>query len=147
MNKRAPNPSIENAVLLLSSSLAWLLILCLAVANGALREAVLIPSLGKSYGLVLSGGMLLLLVALVAYAFVRARRHTSPSQGLFVGAYWLILTLAFEFSFGRLVQHKSWAELFDAYTFEDGNIWPVVLLVTLVAPYCAAVMRRRSSAG
>ena len=42
-------------MLLLKSFLAWLVILCLAVANGALREAILIPSLGKSSGLILSG--------------------------------------------------------------------------------------------
>jgi len=132
-------------VLLLTSSLAWLLILCLAMANGALREAVLIPSFGRSFGLVMSGVLLSLLIALVAYAFVRSRKRLSPAQGMFVGGFWLLLTLVFEFAFGRLVQHKSWPELLDAYTFKDGNIWPVVLLVTLVAPYIAAVVRSRST--
>jgi len=131
-------------VLLITSLLAWLLILCLAVANGALREAVLIPSLGRSFGLVLSGVLLSLLIALVAYAFVRSRTRHSPAQGMFVGVFWLFLTLVFEFGFGRLVQHKSWSELLDAYTFNGGNIWPVVLLVTLLAPYIAAVVRSRS---
>ena len=132
-------------MLLITSVLAWLLILCLAVANGALREAVLIPSLGRSFGLVLSGVLLLsLLIALVAYAFVRSRTRLSPAQGMFVGVFWLFLTLVFEFGFGRLVQHKSWSELLDAYTFNGGNIWPVVLLVTLLAPYIAAVVRSRS---
>lgn len=132
-------------MLLITSLLAWLLILCLAVANGALREAALIPSFGRSFGLVLSGVLLSLLIALVAYAFVRSRKGISPAQGMFVGVFWLFLTLVFEFGFGRLVQHKSWPELLDAYTFKDGNIWPVVLLVTLVAPYIAAVVRSRST--
>jgi len=85
-------------VLLITSLLAWLLILCLAVANGALREAVLIPSLGRSFGLVLSGVLLSLLIALVAYAFVRSRTRHSPAQGMFVGVFWLFLTLVFEMS-------------------------------------------------
>ena len=131
-------------MLLITSVLAWLLILCLAVANGALREAVLIPSLGRSFGLVLSGVLLSLLIAVVAYAFARSRTRLSPAQGMFVGVFWLFLTLVFEFGFGRLVQHKSWSELLDAYTFNGGNIWPVVLLVTLLAPYIAAVVRSRS---
>ena len=63
---------------------------------------------------------------------------------MFVGVFWLFLTLVFEFGFGRLVQHKSWSEVLDAYTSEGGNIWPVVLLVTLLAPYIAAVVRSRS---
>jgi hypothetical protein len=40
----------------------------------------------------------------------------------------------FEFGFG-LAQGKPWSELLAAYTFKDGNLWPVVLLAVLVAPY------------
>jgi hypothetical protein len=143
---------VSSNKLLLASLLAWMLILCLAVANGALREAVLIPSLGKSAGLVLSGVLLSLLILVVAYGFVRMTRRDAGWQFVFVGVLWLSLTLAFEFGFGRWVQHKSWSDLLDAYTFRDGNLWPMVLLVTLVAPYLAAVLhatraRARSPAG
>lgn len=123
-----------NRALLLKAVIAWLLILSLAIANGALRETVLIPSLGKSVGLVLSGVLLCLLVLLVAYGFVRFLRVVSVSQGLIIGFFWVLLTLAFEFGFGRYVQHKPWSELWDAYTFSEGNIWPVVLLAILVTP-------------
>lgn len=126
------------------SLLAWLIILGLAVANGALREAVLIPSLGKPSGLVLSGVLLSSLVALVAYGLVRVKQDVTVSQGLLLGILWLSLTLAFEFTFGRYVEHRSWAELLDAYTFKDGNIWPVVLVVTLLAPSVAALFHARS---
>jgi len=135
---------VGNRVLLLKSLLAWLLILGFAVANGALREAVLIPSLGKSTGLVLSGILLSLVIAFVAHAFVRLGKGVTPPQGMRVGVLWLFLTLIFELGFGRLAQHKSWSELLDAYTFKDGNLWPVVLLAVLVAPYVAALLRARS---
>lgn len=131
-------------MLLLKSLLAWLVILCLAVANGALREALLIPLLGRSVGLVLSGLLLSALIALVAYAFVRIQQGLRVSQALSVGVLWLCLTLVFEFSFGRYVQQKSWTELLDAYTFKDGNVWPMVLLVTLLAPTLAAMAFERS---
>jgi len=128
---------------LLKSLIAWLVILALAVANGALREIVLIPVLGATTGLVLSGALLSLLVALVSFAFVRLSHGITSLQGLRVGASWLCLTLVFEFSFGRYVQHKSWSELLDAYTFKDGNVWPVVLLVTLLAPSVAVLLQAR----
>jgi len=128
---------------LFKSLVAWLVILALAVANGALREIVLIPVLGKTIGLVLSGALLSLLVAPVSFAFVRLSLGITILQGLCVGASWFCLTLAFEFSFGRYVQHKSWSELLDAYTFEDGNIWPVVLLVTLLAPSAAVLLQAK----
>ena len=128
-------------MLLLRSLLAWLVILALAIANGVLREELLIPALGKPGALVLSGVLLSVLIVLVAYGLVRFVRDLTASQCLRIGVLWLGLTLAFEFSFGRYVQHKSWAELLDAYAFKDGNIWPVVLVVTLLAPYLALRLR------
>ena len=131
-------------MLLLKSLLAWLVILCFAVANGALREAVLIPSLGERSGLILSGVLLSCLVALVAYVLVRRKQGIAGSQGLYIGILWLCLTLTFEFSFGRYIQHKPWAELLSAYSFKGGNLWPVVLLTTLLAPYFAALFHAKS---
>lgn len=128
-------------MLLLESLVAWLIILGLAIANGALREAVLIPALGKPGGLVLSGVLLSALVALVAYGLVRVSKGVTVSQGLRIGFLWLGLTLAFEFAFGRFVQHQTWAQLLEAYAFKDGNLWPVVLAVTLLAPPVAARFR------
>ncbi|HEX9183050.1 MAG TPA: hypothetical protein VF876_07295 [Burkholderiales bacterium] len=113
----------------------------MAIANGALREAVLIPSLGKPGGLVLSGVLLSALVILVAYGLVRVSKGVTVSQGFLVGVLWLGLTLAFEFAFGRFVQHQTWAQLLEAYAFKDGNLWPVVLAVTLLAPPAAALFR------
>lgn len=52
----------------------------------------------------------------------------------------LALTLVFEFSFG-LWQGESWPVLLEAYSFKDGNIWPVVLAVTALAPYIATRLR------
>jgi|OM-RGC.v1.035013235 hypothetical protein len=46
----------------LKALIAWLLILLLAIAKGGLREAVLVPRLGLTGGLLVSG---LLLCALV----------------------------------------------------------------------------------
>jgi hypothetical protein len=131
-------------VLILKSLIAWLIILCLAVANGALREAVLIPALGRASGLVLSGILLSLVVLLVAYGFVRAVRGFAVSEGVLIGFVWLCLTLAFEFTFGLYVEGKPLSELLEAYKFAGGNVWPVVLVVTLLAPALAAALHARS---
>lgn len=120
----------------------WLAILLLAIANGALREAVLLPALGSTAGLVASGTLLCLLIFLVALVSVRWLGAASSRQAWFVGWFWLVLTIAFEFGFGALVQHKPWPEMLAAYSFEGGNIWPLVLGVTLVAPASARALRR-----
>ena len=41
------------------------------------------------------------------------------------------------------VQHQSWQQLVEAYTFKDGNLWPLVLVVTFVAPLLAVRVRSR----
>ena len=118
----------------------WLLILALAVANGALRETMLIPRLGKPSALTLSGILLSALIVLTAYLFLPWLSVHASSQLLVIGCGWLLLTLAFEFCFS-LARGKSLAVVLDAYAFKDGNIWPVVLLVIACAPLVAAKLR------
>jgi hypothetical protein len=118
----------------------WAGILVLAVANGALRESVLVPRLGSRAGLAASGVSLSALVLLVAYASLPWLRTREPMHLLFIGLGWLVLTLLFEFSFG-LWQGKAWPVLLEAYTFRGGNLWPAVLAVTAIAPYLAAKLR------
>lgn len=122
----------------LKAALAWCLILCLAVVNGVFREAVLIPGLGKPWALMLSGVLLCMCIAGVSIWLVRYGRPITLRHGVGVGVGWLGATLLFELGLGRLVQHQSWETLWEAYTFKDGNLWSVVLLVTLVAPAVAA---------
>lgn len=123
---------------------AWLLILVLAVLNGGLRESVLVPALGLPAAYVLSGILLSACVLMVAIALAGWMKLGGARHSLAVGLLWLLLTVAFEFGFGRLVQDRSWSQMLDAYTFRDGNIWPLVLLVTFLAPLVAAVVRRRA---
>lgn len=117
----------------------WLAILVLAVANGALREAVLIPKLGSAPGLVLSGTLLSVLVLFVAYfalPWLRAHGH----ELILIGLGWLVVTLVFEFSFG-LLRGRPLGEILGAYAFKGGDIWPVVLLVVAAAPWLAGKLR------
>ncbi|NWO05978.1 MAG: hypothetical protein HLX50_09850 [Alteromonadaceae bacterium] len=119
----------------------WGAILILAMANGFLREFVLIPRLGTPAALVLSGLLLSALILGTAYLSLPWLKPGSPIQYWLVGFGWLALTLVFEFSLG-LWQGKSWPVMLEAYTFKGGNIWPLVLAVTALAPYLAAQIAR-----
>jgi hypothetical protein len=119
----------------------WLAILLLAIINGTLREKALIPALGQGPGLVASGAILSACIFLVAWAGAPWYGAVPSQRWLLIGGFWLLLTLVFEFSFGRLAEHKTWAELMEAYTFKGGNIWPLVLLATFIAPWLAAKVR------
>ncbi|MDN7137583.1 hypothetical protein J6J34_05075 [Pseudidiomarina sp. 1ASP75-14] len=120
--------------------MVWAGILVLAIANGLLRESVLLPTFGTPAALVLSGLILSALILMVAYFSLPWLQLKNNAQLFLVGISWLALTLVFEFSFG-LWQGKSWPELLEAYSFKDGNIWLVVLLVTTLSPYIAGKLR------
>jgi len=116
----------------------WLGILVLAIANGTFREAILIPTLGKPPGLIVSGVLLSGAILAVAYFALPWLGRAPVAWYVAIGFGWLCLTLVFEFTFGRLFQGKPWPEILEAYTFKGGNIWSLVLFITAVAPYIAA---------
>jgi hypothetical protein len=119
----------------------WLLILVCAVINGAFREGFLVPHFGMVIAFVLSGLLLSSCIMLVSIIVVPWFHRLDGSRLLLLGSFWVSLTLIFEFSFGRLAQHTSWPRLIEAYTFRNGNLWPIVLVVTLFAPWLAARVR------
>lgn len=119
----------------------WAVILVLAMLNGVLREALLIPMFGSAPGVVVSGLFLCgLILAVTWFLLLPWLGVRSSSHFLLIGFGWLILTLIFEFSFG-LLRGKTMAEILAAYTFKNGNVWPAVLLVTAAAPWLAAKLR------
>ena len=103
-------------------------ILVLAIANGALREAILIPDTRQTPGYSVLSGVLL---SGVPYLHLRTLRCPFGLVGRRLQALrrhfgfgWLCLTLAFEFMLGRLIQGEALAWLdfsFEAYTFQDGG--------------------------
>ncbi|HEX4885356.1 MAG TPA: hypothetical protein VFX05_14540 [Casimicrobiaceae bacterium] len=125
---------------LLKAAAVWLGILVLATANGVLREAVLLPRLGQRAALVASGLLLSACILGVALASAPWMGADDAAASWRIGVFWLATTVAFELALGRL-QRKSWSELARAYTFDGGNLWPLVLVVTLVAPWLAARVR------
>lgn len=133
------------AMIVLASLSAWILILVLAILNGIFREALLLPNLGRPASFLISGILLSSLIFIVAVLLARRLHLISTLRCLFTGLLWLSLTLIFEFGFGGLMQGKTWAQMMEACTFRDGNLWPMVLLTTLFAPLLAARMHRKRS--
>ncbi|MGC9519942.1 MAG: hypothetical protein ACP5FP_09850 [Desulfuromonadaceae bacterium] len=130
-----------HTLVILKSLCIWGVILVLAIFNGALREKFLFPAFGVGLGLFLSGIILAAMILLLTWLTLPWLGVMHRAGFLYVGILWLILTLIFEFSFGMFLQGKSWQELLQAYTFSNGNIWPLVLLVTGAAPCVGAKIR------
>lgn len=127
-------------LLVLKAIGVWVLILGAAIANAALRELVLGPRLGNVRALTLSGVVLSLAIVVIAFACLPWLGVRGLVELLLIGLGWLVLTAAFDLLVGTL-QGKPLSSLLAAYAFRDGNLWPVILLVTLGAPYAAAKLR------
>jgi hypothetical protein len=121
--------------------LVWIGLMFLAIGNGFLRESALVPAMGVGRAHVLSTILLCLLILVLTWLAIPWIAPESNRTALLVGGFWLGLTLAFEFGFGRAVARKSWDELLTDYDLSRGRIWPLVLVATLTAPWLTALMR------
>jgi hypothetical protein len=117
----------------------------IAVVNGVFRGLVTQPLVGETAARQLA--TLVLLGALVLYQWELAKRLPIPTAGLAwaLGAAWTALTLAFEFGFGRFVEHLSWSTMLADYDVTRGRIWILVPLTLLVLPWSVRALRSRRS--
>lgn len=129
--------------MILRAVLVWLLLAVVAVASGALREAVLTPRLGGQAAHVIGTFVVVALFFLVIGLSIRWIVPDLGSRGLWtVGGAWLVLTVAFEFGFGHWVAGHSWSRLLRDYDVFSGRVWLLVLLTVLLAPVWLGTLRR-----
>lgn len=121
----------------------WALLMVIAIANGVLREKLLMEWFSTGTARIVSTAMLAVLVLLVTVVTVGWLRLRGRLGYRSVGVIWVSLSVAFEFLFGHYVLGESWQVLLAAYRIDQGSPWPVFLLVVLVAPYLAATLRGR----
>ena len=127
--------------LLPKSLLTWLLLVVLATFNGFIREKLLIPWLGNEAAAPLSVLSLSLLILLATLVILPIFGSQKPGQYWLIGLTWLVMTVLFELLFGHYFVGESWEKMLESYKIWNGELWIVVLLVTLVAPYWAAEVR------
>lgn len=123
--------------------LLWLPMIVLAFGNATLRELVLIRRFSEMRAHQLSTLTLIILCAIYIGLVFPLLRVQSSGQALFIGFVWVLLTVAFEFSLGRLT-NKSWEYLFKDYNILTGHIWPLFLICLFIFPYLFYFLRSRS---
>ena len=127
--------------MVLRSLVVWFGLLVVAILNGALREATLVPRLGNEAAHAVSSITLSLAILIVVYLVIPWIRPATLHQAGAVGVGWLCLTLLFEFGFGHYLRGRPWQELLADYNVVRGRIWVLVLVTTALAPLAAARVR------
>lgn len=120
--------------LMLVYFLAWFPMLLLAVLNGIFREAVVKKRLNDLQAHQVSTFTLIVLFAFYIHQVIKRFPPASATQAIFIGILWVILTLLFEFGFGRL-RGNSWKKLLEDYNIFKGHLWVLIPLWVLIAPY------------
>jgi hypothetical protein len=120
-------------VLLIYGLAAWLIFMITAIINGMFRVAILLPSLNEYRAHVVSTLLLCLALLIEISLFLDIVGDYSQGWLIALGVLWTVLTVAFEFGFGRMMG-QSWATLLENYNLLRGRIWPLVLLVVLLTP-------------
>lgn len=113
--------------------LLWFPMLVLAILNGSAREWYK-QFMPESRARQLSTLSLLVLFTLYIWGVVEAFPPRSDREAVYIGLLWLLLTLAFEFGFGRL-RGNTWKQLFAEYDLLSGKLWILVPVWVAVAPY------------
>ena len=112
----------------------WFLLMVLAILNGGVRNALLMPRIGEQAGHVASTLVLSVLILIVTWYVTPWIGPRSPQGAWQIGLSWLVLTVAFEFLAGHYVLGHPWQKLYADYNVVRGRIWLLVLVMSLVAP-------------
>ena len=134
----------DAVAILIRAILAWALIIAAESVHGALRRLLLDPDTAFALRQV-SVGVAVLIVFAVAWGSSRWMAVRGTPALLAVGVLWVGLTLTFEFGLGHALG-MSTRQIAEGYDLSKGNIMPLGLLATALAPWIVSRLRSRSPA-
>ena len=117
--------------------------LIIAIANGALRQLTFGRVMSELHAHQLSTVIGSVWIGLFIYAVVRTWPPSSAGQSFRIGLLWVLLTVTFEFTFGRWGMHRTWDQLFSEYNLAAGRVW-IVFLAWLAAAPCLFYKLRKT---
>jgi hypothetical protein len=115
--------------------LIWLLLAVCMIGNGIIREVALVRVFGRDFSELASVVLGIAIVLAVTSQFFRSTRAMGMDELFRVSILWLVMTVAFEFSFGHYVDHKTWSELAANYAIWRGRLFILVLVALGLAPF------------
>jgi hypothetical protein len=127
--------------MILKSVAIWFVLVVLAIANGATRNALITPRFGEQAGHVASTIILCALIFLVTLISIGWTGPENARSALLIGVLWVVLTVAFEFIAGHYVFGNPWEKLLADYNILRGRVWLLVLVATFLSPVLAAKVK------
>ena len=120
----------------------WLAMAMAMSANGVFRELVLTPAMGATVAGIVSAALGILIIGFITWVGFRGMARSATTRSLLaMSVVLVVMTVAFEFAVGRLVDQKSWSELLVHYALWRGELWPVVLGFLALTPFLWGIRR------
>jgi hypothetical protein len=120
---------------LLTYVLAWIPMALIGVGNGVLRVSTYGKHMDDLRAHQISTFTGAVLMGIYIYAVSRLFKFDSGRQAILVGLMWIVMTVCFEFAFGRYVAGYEWSRLFRDYDLSSGRVWLLLLIWVMFAPY------------
>jgi hypothetical protein len=117
----------------LRALLSWLVLLAVAVANGALRQLAYPRSLGDLAARQISTGVGAVALGVAIWLLLRRWPIERAGHAWATGVLWTALTVLFEAALVR-GGGRPWREVWAQYALWKGSLWPLLLLWILIAP-------------
>ena len=114
--------------------LCWFPMLLLAIINGTARDLWYKKYFGEITAHQISTVSLILLFGFYIWLVMKKYPAKSGTQAIYVGLFWLTLTIAFEFGFG-LMRGRTLTQLLGEYDIMKGRIWILIPVWVILAPY------------
>lgn len=121
--------------MVLKYMIAWVGMLIIAIINGAIREGGYKKFMGELRAHQVSTITAIILFGLFIWALTSIWPIHSAGQAIAIGLIWLVLTVAFEFLFGRCVMKHPIKKLLHDYNILAGRLWVLMLIWITIAPY------------
>ena len=120
--------------------LLWLPMIAIAFANATLRQLIFIKYFNELRAHQLSTVTLVILCSIYIGSIFPFLNIETSKQAILIGFVWVVLTVLFEFSLGRLL-NRSWESLLQDYNISAGRIWLIFLLCLFLMPYAFYVLK------
>lgn len=112
----------------------WVVMAIVAVINGGLREAVIIPRIGDYPGHVVSTALLVAAILAISFLFFSwTTIEYTQTELILVGVGWTVLTVGFEFLVGYL-EETPVSVTIGQYDVLAGQVWIAVPITLLLSP-------------
>ena len=122
------------------AALVWMLFILAETGSGMVREVFIAPVIGALRARQLGVLVGCIIIFTIAWLTARWMGACTRRQQLSVGAFWVLLTLIFEFALGRATG-TSWSRILSDYNPTHGGLMLLGLAFMFITPWLTRRLR------